>query len=104
MKYIKMLLIFIVLIFALLLVFFSATIFQEGNPIPVVIGIAKITMTGNPYAKIDENKYIVRANETDVKKLTGYLSEHNVIYTERAGSGYLFRNKQGKTYPASERM
>src|SRR6266700_4561410 len=104
MKFITGLIILVILGTVLLFIFFSPTIFQEGNPIPVAIGIAKITTTGNTYAKIDEHKYIVKANTQDIKKLTDYLAQHDLVYSDQEGSAYFFKSKNGKTYIAMAKM
>lgn len=103
----KRLNVLIIVLFSILIIpflVFSPTIFQEGNPLPVMSGIMKLSMTGEGYAKINEHKYIVRANEKDIKKLEDYLAQNNLVHAEQMGSAHLFKDKNGKTYTAISRM
>ena len=92
------------LFIALGLMLFSTIIFQEGNPLPISYGIVKLYITKDTFAKIDENKYIFRANNGDLEKLTDYLTKNDLIFVDREGSGLLFKDKAGQIHTASIRM
>jgi hypothetical protein len=81
-----------------------SSVFQEGNPIPVAYGIIGLTITGNGYAKVDEHKYIVRANEKDAKKLKDYLAQRHMVYADQMGAGIFFKGQHGENYSATIRM
>jgi hypothetical protein len=91
-------------ILAVFLVFYSPVIFQEGNPLPVAYGIIKLSTTKERFIKLDEHKYIFRSNTEDLKALTDYLAQNGLEFIDRAGSGFLFRDKSGKTHTALTRM
>ena len=95
------------LLLSILLLFFiiySPVIFQEGNPIPVAYGIVSISVIHLPFVKIGTSKYLIRANEEDSQKLIEYLARNNMIFVDRMGSGWLFKDKTGKRYTAESRM
>lgn len=83
---------------------YSPTIFQEGNPLPVGYAIIKLFATGDGYAKIDEHKYIVRAEANDIQKLKGYLAQHNIVHADQMGAAHFFNDKQNNSYTAISRM
>jgi hypothetical protein len=102
--YIKALVLLLLLGVLAVFLFYSRSIFQEGNPIPVAYGVAKLSTTGASYTKLDEHKYLVKTNEKDIKKLFDYLAQHDLIYSDQQGAAYFFRSKNGKTYMAITRM
>ncbi len=91
-------------VLVLFIAFYSPFIFQEGNPIPVLYGVVKVTTSGNSYVKVSEYKYIVKANAEDEKKLTDYLAQNGLMNTDRGGAALFFKDKQGKSYTATIRM
>jgi hypothetical protein len=103
-KYLKVLVILILLVLAILFLIFSPTIFQEGNAIPVAKGIITISLTGNSYSKVDEHKYIVKANVKESKKFIDYLAQNNLEFVDQMGAGVIFKGKNGTQYIAIRRM
>ena len=99
-----------ILVLALLLVLiipffiYSPTIFQEGNPLPVGYGIIKSLVTRDGYAKIDKNKYIVKAEAKDIQKLKDYLAQNQIVHVDQLGAAHFFKDKQGNSYTAISRM
>jgi hypothetical protein len=95
----------VIVCFAIIfLLLFSPTIFQEGNPLPVVYGLITLDTTETPFVKINQNKYIFRANNGDFEKLTEYLRKNNLLVVDREGAGLLFKDKNGQNHTASIRM
>jgi hypothetical protein len=100
----KVLAILISLVLAILFFIFSPTIFQEGNPIPVAKGIITISLTENSYSKIDEYKYVVKANGKENKKFLDYLAQNNLEFVDQMGGAVIFKGKNGAKYTAIKRM
>lgn len=92
------------IIFILFFVLNSPSIFQEGNPLPVVYGIIKLSLTEDGFTKIDEHKYIVKANTNDIQKLKDYLAKNNLVYFDQLGAIYFVKDKNGKRYMATLKM
>ncbi len=82
------------ILLALILIIQKNVIFQEGNPIPVVIGILKLELTSNDLVEISENKYIVK---NDLKEYIKLKENQGYEYVEQLGSGYVFV-KEEKSY------
>ena len=100
----KKIIIFFLIVLVGILLLFSSTIFQEGNPIPVANGIIQLSFAGKSYVKLDQHKYIVKANAKDIKKLTDYLTQNKLVYVDQMGAGLLFRGKDGENYTAIKKM
>ena len=74
------------------------------NPRNFSYGIIKLSIAGDSYVKFDEKKYIVKANATDIKKLTDYLTQNDMVFVDQVGSGLLFKGKDGVSHTAIKRM
>jgi hypothetical protein len=94
----------------LLLTFNRQTLFQEGNPIPVLIGVLKVNFSDeNPVeiSSADSTKYIVKKDNLDSKyglisqSLDDYIDimhKEDWIFKDQMGSGLIFiRDNQSKT-------
>jgi hypothetical protein len=103
-KYVMPLVLLLLLGVVVVFLFYSRSIFQEGNPLPVLYGVVKLSTTEASYTKIDEHKYLVKANAKDVKGFLDYLAQHELVYTDQQGAAYFFKSKNGKTYMAISRM
>lgn len=103
-KRLKILVIALLLVLIIPFLIYSPTIFQEGNPLPIGYGIIKLFTTGDGYAKINEHKYIVKANEKDIKNLQDYLAKNNLAHVDQMGAAHVFKDKQGNSYTAISRM
>jgi hypothetical protein len=86
------------------------TLFQEGNPIPVLIGVLKVNLSDeNPVeiSSADSTKYIVKKDNLDSKyglisqSLDDYIDimhKEDWIFKEQMGSGLVFtRDNQKQT-------
>ena len=86
------------------------TLFQEGNPIPVLIGVLKVNFSHeNPVeiSSADSTKYIVKKDNLDSKyglisqSLDDYIDimhKEDWIFKEQMGSGLVFtRDNQNQT-------
>lgn len=100
----KILIVLSLLLFISFLLLNSRMIFQEGNPLPILQGIVKLTTSEKSYVKVSAYKYIVKANAGDEKKLMDYLAQNDLKNTDRGGAALFFKDKQGKNYTATIRM
>lgn len=67
-------------------------IFQEGNPIPYLIAVTKIT-DDQPYVQVKDNIGIYISTRGECPELFDYIEENwGVELTEQAGSAYIFSN------------
>lgn len=76
---------------ALIYSYSSATIFQEGNPLPQIKGIAQLIFGKSDMVKLSssDNKYITR-NKNGQNAIDSYLSNKGYHFTEQMGSGYFY--------------
>lgn len=80
-------------LFLLLIVIFLNwnVIFQEGNPIPIVKGIIKLS--NNSFVKINQEPVMYITKSNDKNDLFLYIEkENNVKFREQMGSGHLFES------------
>ena len=86
-----------VLMAAAVLLINHTTIFQEGNPLPVVGGIWQVAAEGKPYAQIKDEPatYITRTGSHS--ELFGHLeAAYGVSFREQAEDGlFLFEGEGG---------
>ncbi|MBM7703132.1 hypothetical protein [Metabacillus iocasae] len=74
---------------------FGKLVFQEGNPIPVVIGLVKLA-NGHHVAQIDKKpkKYIVTANDyltfIDQKEKEGWA------FHQQIGDSFIFKKEEAE--------
>lgn len=101
-KFLKTIVIISLIFFFSLLIIYAPSIFQEGNPLPVVYGILKLSITKDEYVKIDDHKYITTTKGDAVNNLKEYLARNNLTHTEQLGAAHFFKNN--KQYIAETRM
>ncbi|ABB14466.1 hypothetical protein [Carboxydothermus hydrogenoformans] len=101
----------IILILVTLLILLIVTLnikifylFQEGNPIPVLFGVARLEFFGERIALIssDGSKYIAKS-EYNESLLNERLSKYGWKFKDRLGSG-IFYEKDGETMVVKCRM
>lgn len=91
----KALIIIVVLLTSFFLIY-KNTIFQEGNPLPVLSGILKLNFTSENIVPIAENndKYITK-NSNGRDSLVSLMAEKGYEFLDQMGSGYFFK-KEGQ--------
>lgn len=94
-KKILLILSFIVLVVGIFIIFYSPTIFQEGNPWPQIKGIVQLNFGNKDIVKLDvgENKYITKSDSPEIIK--SFLEEKGYNFEEQMGSAYLFKSQTG---------
>ncbi len=103
-------LVILLIVVILLITVNRQTLFQEGNPIPVLIGVLKVNLSDeNPVeiSSADSTKYIVKKDNLDSKyglisqSLDDYIDimhKEDWIFKEQMGSGLVFtRDNQKQT-------
>lgn len=78
-------------------IYFAPIIFQEGNPIPIFIGIIKLYTSEHNLVQIsrDPDRYISRSKDGRDEVLA-FMIEKGWAFTEQGGSGYLFSKDEYK--------
>lgn len=85
------------LLAAILVLINSRSIFQEGNPLPVLSGIWRLVVNNEPYAQIEEAPatYIARAGVHD--ELFAFIEKtHGVKFKGNEGDRYIFEGEGKK--------
>lgn len=82
----------------------SPVVFQEGDPLPQLKGIARLSFGGAQIVKISdaENKFMTRA-ENGAEAVKALLKGKGYGFTEQMGSAYLFISPLGSWAVASRR-
>ncbi len=72
-------------------IYFAPIIFQEGNPIPIFIGIVKLNTSEDSLVQISHNpdRYISKSSNGR-EEILGLMKENGWTFTEQGGSGYFF--------------
>ena len=80
----------IILTFLLLLLFYLSypLILQEGNPLPLIYGIAMLEIGNREVVQISVSKIMQKAGNEE--KLNRYLGAKGWDYRERLGSGIFY--------------
>ncbi|MDF2801339.1 MAG: hypothetical protein K0S61_1242 [Anaerocolumna sp.] len=89
--------IIILIIFIISVIYYSPIIFQEANPIPVIVGIIKLYASDDSLVLISKNsdKFISKSsNGQDV--LMQSMKEDGWSVTEQGGSAYIFSRDERK--------
>jgi hypothetical protein len=83
----------LVIILALVFLLYRPVIFQEGNPIPLLRGAARLNLTQEKITKLDMagGKYLTKSKNGQ-EILTDLLNNQGYKFIDQLGSGYLFRN------------
>jgi putative sterol carrier protein len=74
---------------AFFLVLYGRQLFQEGNPIPVLFGVAKLQFSESGMASISSEKYITRSANGREFVVT-FMQDKGCAFVEQLGSGYIF--------------
>ncbi|MFH1188977.1 MAG: hypothetical protein V1652_04005 [bacterium] len=95
----KKILIIISILFFTIFLMYSKPLFQEGNPLPVLYGIAKLTFTHENIVQIpgDNNKYITK-NKDGRDYIISLMQEKGYTLSDQMGSGYRFENKDKSAF------
>lgn len=87
----KLFLIIATLLLSIVL-FFSKTIFQEGNPISILSGILRLSFTDEKLVKLSYNKNtFLSKNENWKVDIIELMKGKGYIFSDQMGSGYLFK-------------
>ncbi|NDI35778.1 hypothetical protein EPK97_13645 [Chengkuizengella sediminis] len=78
---------------------FGNALTQEGNPIPILISIAKLETSGHDFEMFSSNdnsyRYVSENKSSDVVKK--FMSEKGWVFKEQMGSGFVFEKDQKVT-------
>jgi len=99
-------LLFIIIFCSMVLVLFRDTVFQEGNPIPILTGIITIELTDKQVVPLKEGnqKFILRASNYRAR-IVEYLSQDGFSQHEGdVGGGMHQLEKDDKIYYYDIRM
>ncbi|HAA89415.1 MAG: hypothetical protein XD63_1670 [Thermoanaerobacterales bacterium 50_218] len=79
------------------------TIFQEGNPLPVALAVAKLELTGAEIVSVtpDETRLIQKSGTEE--PLTRFLAERGWRFKDRLGAA-IFYERDGRTLLVGSRM
>ncbi|MHB1419384.1 MAG: hypothetical protein ACYCX4_07290 [Bacillota bacterium] len=81
----------------------SKVIFQEGNPIPLVLAISKLHLTGSSLERISNREmYIVRSKDGN-EPYIDYMEKQGWKFVEQLGAGLVFE-KHGTKIVSTSRM
>ena len=66
-------------------------IFQEGNPVPIAVGIAKLNFSGGHLVKITSlpEMYLVRTRDGN-KPFISFMEKDGWHFTDQMGAGLVF--------------
>ncbi|KGP72460.1 hypothetical protein [Pontibacillus yanchengensis] len=81
---------------------FSDTLFQEGNPIPILKGIVQLQIGEDLYVPIDQkqNRYIASNNPKEKQpynEVKRYMGDKGWTFEEKLGNDLIFTKDQNKT-------
>lgn len=79
-------------------------IFQEGNPVPIMLAILNLHLTGSNLEKIaaDPPKYISRSTDGN-KPYIAFMEQNGWKFVEQLGAGLVFA-KNGEKLVSTSRM
>lgn len=88
----------IISIVVIVAIFLKPIIFQEGNPIPIMNGILKLSTKKYDIVKVSQEpiKYITKTSKEDYL-IKNKMKEDGWDFKEQLGSAYLFTNKDSET-------
>lgn len=94
----KKILALILILFIAILLIYGKTLYQEGNPLPILYGILKLNFTNENIAQIPQNsnKYITRS-KNGVDSVKQFMKEKDYTLVEQMGAGYEFTKSDGQT-------
>lgn len=87
----RMLLIFIAVLVLLFLIS-SPIIFQEGNPVPLAIGMAKLQITDESVVGIpgETKRYLIRATSEGDQRFIDFMDSKEWRFKDQAGASLFF--------------
>lgn len=87
----KIVLILFVVVLAFGLIIIYPVLFQEGNPLPILKGIAKLSFDEDEIVKISDNpqRYISKT-DTGKSPIIDLMSQESWEFEDQMGSGYIF--------------
>src|SRR3989339_617022 len=90
----KKIVVIILILFAASFFLYRKTIFQEGNPAPMLSAVIKINLTGDEIVKIvaSEDKYLTKSNGGR-EVIIEMLRTKGYKFIDQLGSGYIFENE-----------
>lgn len=66
---------------------------RPGNPLPYFVGMARLS-SGNPFARVSENIYIVRSDRGGGDLFDHIKTTHAVEFTEQMGTCQMFSSTE----------
>lgn len=92
-------------VFILVFLLYSPVIFQEGNPAPIIKGIAQLIFRRDEIAKMDEEgeRYMTKSRDGQ-EALLSLMDGRGYRFLSQMGSGYFFENDAGDRIIASRRQ
>ena len=73
------------------------SIFQEGNPLPLLGGIWQISVEGKPYAEVKDKPPTYMTKTDDYDELFAELEKiHSVRFMQETDDGFLFEGDGGR--------
>jgi len=84
-------------------IMYSPIIFQEGNPLPEIKGIAELTFGKSDIVKLSgsDNKYMTESKNGMV--IHDFMKAKGYEFTEQMGSGYFFESPTGQNAVVTHR-
>jgi hypothetical protein len=94
----------LIVIFALLFLFYKPVIFQEGNPISLLKGAIQLNFSQNKIIKLDisGDKYLTKSRNGK-EALANLLKNQGYEFMNQMGSGYFFKDKNDDALLATHR-
>jgi len=89
----------LVLVFAIVNV---GTIFQDGNPLPVLRAIIKLEFTGSNMVQLAENKLMQK--DGPETPLTDFLAEHGWEFKDRLGSAIFYTRGNDELFVKTRKL
>ena len=70
---------------------YNKVIFQEGNPVPIVAGISKLSFTNRDIVKISDNpRWYIISSKDGYDPIINIMEGEDWEYIEQIGSGLIF--------------
>ncbi len=97
------------IVMALIIVIFvwveRRVIFQEGNPIPVAIGMVRLSITDDDIVKVSTapDKYLMKARNGN-EAFRSYMESHGWTFVDQLGAGLIYEKEGHKQMFASRMM
>ena len=87
----KVILIVLLIVLIVGFVIIYPVLFQEGNPLPIIKGIIKLSSSNSDIIKIsDEPQIYITKTDKDKTPVIKLMDEEGWKFDEQGGSGYVF--------------